>query len=114
LSAPPPLPPDRRTPPKVRTQRQPFGSAVFCTTTAELLRIGGAEPADYDRIIAVMDDWWGRPVSTSLVRLFLDHFHGTSLVADARDERAARPVAGYDGPGKHRVLFERALTGAGE
>jgi ribosomal protein S18 acetylase RimI-like enzyme len=166
---------------------------------AELLRIRGAQPADYDRIIAVMDDWWGRPVATGLVRLFLDHFHGTSFVADAGDEHAARPaagaapelagflvgflsqsrpdeayihymgvapgfrraglartlyeeffalaraggrttvraitspenrtsiafhaamgfsvtgpVAGYDGPGKDRVLFERALTRAGE
>jgi ribosomal protein S18 acetylase RimI-like enzyme len=47
------------------------------------LRIRGAEPADFDRIIAEMDDWWGRPVSSGLVRLFLDHFYGTSFVVDA-------------------------------
>ncbi len=39
-----------------------------------------AEPADYDRIIAVVDDWWGRPLRHLLPRLFLDHFHATSLV----------------------------------
>ncbi|OJF14846.1 GNAT family N-acetyltransferase [Couchioplanes caeruleus subsp. caeruleus] len=40
-----------------------------------------AEAADYDEIIAVIDDWWGREVTGLLPRLFLDHFHRTSLVA---------------------------------
>ena len=47
-----------------------------------------ATPADYDRIIAVVDDWWGRPVSHILPRLFLDHFHATSTVAEAGDDLA--------------------------
>jgi ribosomal protein S18 acetylase RimI-like enzyme len=42
-----------------------------------------ATPADYDRIAAVLDDWWGRPVRHALPRLFLDHFHATSAVAEA-------------------------------
>ena len=42
-----------------------------------------ATPADYDRIVAVVDDWWGRPVSRILPRLFLDHFHATSTVAES-------------------------------
>ena len=41
-----------------------------------------ATPEDFDRITAVVDDWWGRPVAASLPRLFLDHFWSTSLVAD--------------------------------
>ncbi|MEV0229600.1 GNAT family N-acetyltransferase [Nonomuraea sp. NPDC050786] len=41
-----------------------------------------ATPADYDAIAAVVDDWWGRPVLPSLPRLFLDHFHRTSLIAE--------------------------------
>jgi predicted GNAT superfamily acetyltransferase len=41
-----------------------------------------AEAADYDRIVTVMDAWWGRPVHASLPRLFLDHFHRTSIVAE--------------------------------
>jgi ribosomal protein S18 acetylase RimI-like enzyme len=41
-----------------------------------------ARPADYDAIAAVVDDWWGRPVLGALPRLFLDHFHGSSLVVD--------------------------------
>ncbi|MER6950349.1 GNAT family N-acetyltransferase [Nonomuraea sp. NPDC000554] len=40
-------------------------------------------PADYDPIAAVVDDWWGRPILASLPRLFFDHFHSTSLVAES-------------------------------
>jgi ribosomal protein S18 acetylase RimI-like enzyme len=41
-----------------------------------------ARPEDYDAIAALVDDWWGRPVLASLPRVFLDHFHRTSLVAE--------------------------------
>ena len=44
-----------------------------------------AEPGHYERIVRVLDDWWGRPVSSNLPRLFLDHFHSTSLVAEDGD-----------------------------
>jgi ribosomal protein S18 acetylase RimI-like enzyme len=47
-----------------------------------------ATPADYDRIVGVLDDWWGRPVSHALPRLFLDHFHATSTVAEAGGDLA--------------------------
>ncbi|MFR9756665.1 N-acetyltransferase family protein [Streptomyces sp. TR06-5] len=43
-----------------------------------------ARPDDYDGIIAVADDWWGRPVSGLLNRLHLDHFHATSRIAEQR------------------------------
>ncbi|MFC7583277.1 GNAT family N-acetyltransferase [Nonomuraea antimicrobica] len=33
----------------------------------------------------MLDDWWGRPVSLALPRLFLDHFHRTSLIAEGPD-----------------------------
>ncbi|MFF3762707.1 GNAT family N-acetyltransferase [Streptomyces sp. NPDC001922] len=41
-----------------------------------------AAPGDYDRIVTVMDEWWGRPIRSGLPRLFLDHFFRTSLVAE--------------------------------
>jgi ribosomal protein S18 acetylase RimI-like enzyme len=41
-----------------------------------------ARPADYDVIAAAVDGWWGRPILAALPRLFLDHFHRTSLVVD--------------------------------
>jgi hypothetical protein len=44
--------------------------------------VRGARPADFDTIIAVVDDWWGRPAARDLTRLFLDHFFGTSLIAE--------------------------------
>ena len=47
-----------------------------------------ATPADYDSIAAVVDDWWGRQVSHILPRLFLDHFHATSTIAEAGDDLA--------------------------
>jgi ribosomal protein S18 acetylase RimI-like enzyme len=56
-----------------------------------------AAPADYDRIIAVVDDWWGREIHTALPRLFLDHFHRTSLVAETGDDLAGF-VVGFLSP----------------
>ncbi|MBN6055403.1 GNAT family N-acetyltransferase [Nonomuraea sp. RK-328] len=52
------------------------------------VRLRAAEPADYDRIAPVVDDWWGRPIQGVLPRLFLDHFHRTSLVAEDGDALA--------------------------
>ncbi len=44
-----------------------------------------ARPGDYDAIAAVVNDWWGRPVLGAIPRLFLDHFHRTSLVVEDAD-----------------------------
>ncbi|PSK88757.1 ribosomal protein S18 acetylase RimI-like enzyme [Murinocardiopsis flavida] len=44
-----------------------------------------ARPDDFARIAAVIDDWWGRPMQSAVPRLFLDHFHPTSLAADIAD-----------------------------
>ena len=41
-----------------------------------------ARVSDYPAIAAAVDDWWGRPVLGALPRLFLDHFHHTSLMID--------------------------------
>lgn len=40
-----------------------------------------ARAEDYDDLIGVVDNWWGRTVVHNLPRMFLDHFHRTSLVA---------------------------------
>ena len=45
--------------------------------------IRAARPEDYEPIAAVADQWWGRPVTHVLPRLFLDHFHRTSLPDEA-------------------------------
>ena len=47
------------------------------------IQLRAATAADYDQIIAVVDDWWGRPVGHALTRVFLDHFHSTSTIAES-------------------------------
>jgi ribosomal protein S18 acetylase RimI-like enzyme len=85
-----------------------------------------ATPADYDPIIALVDDWWGRPIRPALPRVFLDHFHATSTVAEADGALAgfligflspSQPDAAYihfvgvdparRGNGLARALYER-------
>ncbi len=52
-----------------------------------------ARPADYDTVVAAVDDWWGRPVSAALPRLFLDHFAATSRIVEDDAGLAAFLVA---------------------
>lgn len=48
-----------------------------------------AEPSDYPRLIAVIDDWWaGRAMSGMLPKLFFVHFRDTSFVAEEDGELA--------------------------
>jgi len=48
-----------------------------------------AEPADYARVIAVVDEWWGgREMAAMLPKLFFVHFRDTSFVADDDGELA--------------------------
>jgi predicted GNAT superfamily acetyltransferase len=58
------------------------------------LAVRAAKPGDFDTIIAVIDDWWGRPASRDLTRLFLDHFCDTSLIAE-HDGQLAGFVIGF-------------------
>jgi len=45
--------------------------------------IRAAEPADYGRVIAVIDEWWGgRQMTAMLPKLFFVHFRDTSFVAE--------------------------------
>jgi ribosomal protein S18 acetylase RimI-like enzyme len=77
-----------------------------------------ATPADYDPIIAVVDDWWGRPIASSLPRVFLDHFHATSTIAEA-DGALAGFLVGFLSPSQpdaayiHFVGVDPALRGRG-
>jgi predicted GNAT superfamily acetyltransferase len=63
------------------------------------LTVRSASPEDFDTIIAVIDDWWGRPASRDLTRLFLDHFCGTSLIAEQGGELAGFLI-GFLSPAK--------------
>ncbi|NUT35033.1 MAG: GNAT family N-acetyltransferase [Hamadaea sp.] len=78
-----------------------------------------ARPEDYDAIIAVVDDWWGRAIAGALPRLFLDHFHHTSLIADAEDGTLAGFLIGVLSPAQrdrayiHFVGVAPAARGTG-
>jgi ribosomal protein S18 acetylase RimI-like enzyme len=62
----------------------------------EDIRLRTATAADYDPIIAVVDDWWGRPIGPALARVFLDHFHATSTIAEsATAENTGGELAGF-------------------
>ena len=51
--------------------------------------IRNAQPADYPRVVAVVDAWWGgRPMAAMLPKLFFIHFQQTSFVADEAEELA--------------------------
>jgi ribosomal protein S18 acetylase RimI-like enzyme len=48
-----------------------------------------AEPADYARVIDVVDQWWGgRRMASMLPKLFFVHFRDTSFVAEDGDALA--------------------------
>ncbi len=68
------------------------------------LTVRSARPADYDAIVAVVDDWWGRAVSKGLTRLFLDHFFGTSLIAEHGGELAGFLI-GFLSPSKPQDAY---------
>ncbi|MDT3439429.1 GNAT family N-acetyltransferase [Pseudofrankia sp. BMG5.37] len=114
-------------------QRTPPRRVVRHASRVDTLAVRVARPDDYGAIAAVADDWWGRPVSRALPRLFLDHFHGSSRVVEDDHGLAAfliafrspsRPDVGYihfvgvrpdhRGTGLARSLyqdfFRRALT----
>jgi ribosomal protein S18 acetylase RimI-like enzyme len=86
-----------------------------------------ADPADYARVIDVVDQWWGgRQMAAMLPKLFFVHFRDTSFVAEDGDalagficgfrsqtyaEEAYIHFVGVDparrGTGLGRALYER-------
>lgn len=54
---------------------------------------------DYAAIVRVVDDWWGgRNLSQLLPRLWLQHFTGTSWLAEGPDGRIAGFLVGFLSP----------------
>ncbi|HZQ16388.1 MAG TPA: GNAT family N-acetyltransferase [Gaiellaceae bacterium] len=78
-----------------------------------------AEPADYARVIAVVDEWWGgREMAAMLPKLFFVHFRDTSFVAE-QDGRLAGFLCGFrsqtydDEAYVHFVGVDPAVRGSG-
>ncbi|MGY1434768.1 GNAT family N-acetyltransferase [Streptomyces reniochalinae] len=64
-----------------------------------------ARPEDYDAVIAVVDDWWGRPASRDLTRVFVDHFYGTSLIAEEPGGALAGFLIGFLSPSESSQAY---------
>lgn len=64
-----------------------------------------ARPDDYESILAVVDEWWGRPMAGMLPRLFLDHFHATSLVASQDGELVGFLIGFHSPSAPHRAYI---------
>ncbi|MBB5069910.1 GNAT family N-acetyltransferase [Saccharopolyspora gloriosae] len=68
------------------------------------ITVRSAVPQDYDVIVGVVDDWWGRPASRDLTRVFVDHFGSTSLIAEAGGTMAGF-VIGFLSPSDPAVAY---------
>jgi ribosomal protein S18 acetylase RimI-like enzyme len=62
--------------------------------------------ADYPAISRVIDDWWGgRQLDHLLPRLWLQHFTGTSSLAETEDGRLAGFLIGFLSPDRPEVAY---------
>ena len=62
--------------------------------------------ADYPAIVRVIDDWWGgRKMNVLLPRLWLQHFTGTSWLAETPDGRLAGFLVGFLSPDQADVAY---------
>ncbi|WP_027342465.1 GNAT family N-acetyltransferase [Hamadaea tsunoensis] len=69
------------------------------------MQVRPARPADYDPIVTVVDEWWGRPIAGALPRLFFDHFHTTSQVAEFDDGTLAGFLVGILSPAEPEAAY---------
>jgi len=61
---------------------------------------------DYSRISRVMDDWWGgRSMAALLPRLWLQHFTGTSWLAETADGALAGFLIGFMSPDRPDTAY---------
>jgi ribosomal protein S18 acetylase RimI-like enzyme len=67
--------------------------------------------ADYPGIVRVIDDWWGgRKVDILLPRMWLQHFTGTSWLAETEDGRLAGFLVGFHSPDRPNVAYCRLIA----
>lgn len=64
-----------------------------------------ARPDDYESIVAVVNEWWGRPMARMLPRLFLDHFYATSLIAERDGELLGFLIGFHSASAPHRAYI---------
>ena len=66
--------------------------------------------ADYPAVVRVIDDWWGgRKMDVLLPRLWLQHFTGTSWLAETADGGLAGFLIGFHSPDQPDVAYCRLI-----
>jgi predicted GNAT superfamily acetyltransferase len=75
------------------------------------ISLRAARAADYNGIIAVVDDWWGHPVHRALPRLFLEHFHDTSFIAERSRGELAGFLVGFGYPAQRDCAYIQFVGG---
>jgi L-amino acid N-acyltransferase YncA len=67
--------------------------------------------ADYPTMVRVINDWWGgRQMDVLLPRLWLQHFTGTSWLAETEDGGLAGFLIGFHSPDKPDVAYCRLIA----
>jgi predicted GNAT superfamily acetyltransferase len=67
--------------------------------------------ADYPSLVRVIDDWWGgRKMDHLLPRLWLQHFTGTSWIAETGDGKLAGFLIGFHSPDQADVAYCRLIA----
>lgn len=70
------------------------------------IRFRRPNESDYPAIVGVVDDWWGgRKLDVMLPRLWLQHFTGTSWLAETEDGRLAGFLIGFLSPDHADVAY---------
>jgi L-amino acid N-acyltransferase YncA len=67
--------------------------------------------ADYPALVRVIDDWWGgRKMDYLLPRLWLQHFTGTSWLAETSGGKLAGFLIGFHSPDQPDVAYCRLIA----
>lgn len=67
--------------------------------------------ADYPGMVRVIDDWWGgRKMDVLLPRLWLQHFTGTSWLAEGAHGELAGFLIGFHSPDRSAVAYCRLIA----
>ena len=83
-----------------------LAAAVDDAPPAPPIRLRRPTEADHRRIAEVVDEWWGgRRVRHLLPRLWLQHFRGTSWVAETDEGRLAGFLVGFVSPDDPEVGY---------
>ena len=90
----------------------PVESPADPAIAGELAHVHFRRPTetDYPTIVRVIDDWWGgRKMDVLLPRLWLQHFTGSSWLAETEDGRLVGFLVGFLSPDQADVAYCRMV-----